>query len=76
MIYRLAKQAGRLDKQMNQNAGIRVNTYTLDHFPNKENQRIGNCHIAIDTLIVIIKAQRQIFSWGLQTLFISVQSTK
>ena len=30
-------------------------------FPNEQNWRIGNSHIATDTLIAIIKAQRQNF---------------
>ena len=33
----------------------------IDLIPNVQKWRIGNCHIAIDTLIAIIMAQRQNF---------------
>ena len=38
--------------------------FVRDLFPNEKNARIGNWQIATDTLIAIIKAQRQFFSNG------------
>ena len=37
-----------------------------DLLPNEQNWRIGNWQIATDTLIEIIKAQRQIFQMGVK----------